>query len=149
MATVLIATEKPFAPDAREKAKRILREGGLEVRVLEKYAAREELIDALDGVQGVIVRSDRIDKDAMAASQLRLIVRAGAGVDKIDCRYAEEEGIVVENTPGLNANGVNELVFRLMSRAIRPLSGKVGRELKGKRLGIHGCKSGSLPGSAR
>ncbi|MBN1930169.1 MAG: hypothetical protein JW786_00990 [Desulfobacterales bacterium] len=139
MKTVLIATEKSFAPDARDAAVKIMKDAGLTVKVIEDYVNRQDLIEVLTEVNGLIVRSDMITKDIInAAPNLELIVRGGAGYDNIDHGYAEQKGIVVENTPGQNANAVAELAFKMMLRSIRRLNGKPGRELKGKKLAIHG-----------
>ena len=73
-----------------------------------------------------------------AAPELQLVVRAGSGFDNVDINYAEAHGIVVENTPGQNANAVAELALELMLSALRPLNGKPGRELKGRTLAVHG-----------
>ena len=68
---------------------------------------------------------------------MRIVVRAGAGYDNVDCAYAKGKGIVVENTPGQNSNAVAELVFGLLVYAVRNFyNGKSGTELKGKKLGI-------------
>ena len=86
----------------------------------------------------MIVRSDKITPDVLdAANQLKIIVRAGAGYDSIDTKYAKEKNVVVENTPGQNSNAVAELVFGMLVYAIRNFyNGKSGTELKGKKLGI-------------
>ena len=64
-------------------------------------------------------------------------MRAGAGVDNIDLSEATNKKIVVMNTPGQNANAVAELVFGLLIYALRNFySGKIGTELKGKKLGL-------------
>ncbi len=137
--TVLIATEKPFSPDARDAAVRIIKDGNLNVKLLEGYKSRQELLSAADGVNALIVRSDIIDKIVIDSSlNLELVVRAGAGYDNIDTSHAEQKGIVVEPTPGQNSNAVAELALQMMLSSIRPLNGKKGNELKGKRLGIHG-----------
>jgi len=137
--TVLIATEKPFAQDARDAAVKLMEDAGLNVRLLEGYKNREELLAAAEGVRALIVRSDKIDQAVIDEFPgLELIVRAGAGVDTIDHMYAEQKGIVVEPTPGQNSNAVAELAYEMMLMSVRPLNGKKGTELKGKRLGIHG-----------
>ena len=136
---VLIAAEKPFAQDARDAAVKLMEDAGLNVRLLEGYKNREELLAAAEGVRALIVRSDKIDQAVIDEFPgLELIVRAGAGVDTIDHMYAEQKGIVVEPTPGQNSNAVAELAYEMMLMSVRPLNGKKGTELKGKRLGIHG-----------
>src|SRR3989338_9390538 len=142
LGTVLIATEKPFAQDARDAAVQIMQESGLEVKLLENYTTKQQLIDALHGIEchiGLIVRSDIIDEEVLdAASGLKLVVRAGAGYDNIKHIYAEQKGIKVGITPGVNANAVAEHAFHLMQDFIRPIDGGTGTELRGKTLGIHG-----------
>jgi D-3-phosphoglycerate dehydrogenase len=135
---VIIATEKPFAAAAVEGIKKEMDNAGNEVVLLEKYAAKTDLLDAAKDADAMIVRSDKIDKEVFdAAKQLKIIVRAGAGYDSIDTTYAKEKGIVVENTPGQNSNAVAELVFGLLVYTVRNFyNGKAGSELKGKHLGI-------------
>lgn len=59
------------------------------------------------------------------------------GYDNVDCAYAKEKNVVVENTPGQNSNAVAELVFGLLVYGVRNFyNGKSGSELKGKKLGI-------------
>ncbi len=135
---ILIATEKPFAAAAVEGIKKELEGAGNEVALLEKYTDKAQLLDAVKDADALIVRSDKIDKQVLdAASKLKIVVRAGAGYDSIDTAYAKEKGIVVENTPGQNANAVAELVFGLLVYTVRNFyNGKAGTELRGKRLGI-------------
>lgn len=135
---VLIATEKPFAPVAVEGIKEILSEVGYEVALLEKYTAKEELLKAVRDVEAVIIRSDKIDAEVLAAApNLKIVVRAGAGYDNVDLAEAKARGIVVMNTPGQNANAVAELVMGLLVFAVRNFyNGKAGTELLGKKLGI-------------
>lgn len=135
---VLIATEKPFAPAAVEGIRKEIEAAGHELALIEKYTEKSELIEAVADADALIVRSDKITPDVLdAAKQLKIIVRAGAGYDSIDCAYAKEKGIIVENTPGQNANAVAELVFGLLVYAVRGFyNGKSGTELLGKKLGI-------------
>lgn len=135
---VLIATEKPFAKEALEAIKQEIISGGHSVDVLEKYADKAQLLSAVSDANAMIVRSDVIDKSVItAANNLKIVVRAGAGYDTIDTDYAKTKGVVVENTPGQNANAVAELVFGLLVFAVRNFyNGKSGSELKGKKLGI-------------
>ena len=135
---VLIATEKPFAKEALEAIKQEIISGGHSVDVLEKYADTAQLLSAVSDANAMIVRSDVIDKSVItAANNLKIVVRAGAGYDSIDTDYAKTKGVVVENTPGQNANAVAELVFGLLVYAVRNFfNGKSGTELKGKKLGI-------------
>ncbi|MGL4292313.1 MAG: 3-phosphoglycerate dehydrogenase [Bacteroidales bacterium] len=136
---VLIATEKPFAEEAVRQMRKILEEGGLQVDLLEKYTARKELIQAVENVDAIIIRSDIIDKEVFdSAKDLKLVIRAGAGYDNVDLIQASQHGVVVMNTPGQNANAVAEMVFGLMVfMARKGFDGSIGIELKGKTLGLH------------
>ena len=135
---ILIATEKPFAPAAVKNITSELEGAGHEVLLLEKYTDKAQLLEAVKDVDAMIVRSDKITPDVLdAANQLKIIVRAGAGYDSIDTKYAKEKNVVVENTPGQNSNAVAELVFGMLVYAIRNFyNGKSGTELKDKKLGI-------------
>ena len=135
---VLVATEKPFAAAAVEGIKKEIEAAGNELVLLERYTEKAQLLDAVKDVDAMIVRSDKVTSEVLdAASQLKIVVRAGAGYDSIDTAYAKQKNIVVENTPGQNANAVEELVFGMLVYAVRNFfNGKAGSELKGKRLGI-------------
>lgn len=135
---VLVATEKPFAAAAVNGIKVEIEAAGHEVVLLEKYTEKAQLVEAVKDADAMIVRSDKVTPDVLdAAGKLKIVVRAGAGYDSIDTAYAKEKGIVVENTPGQNANAVAELVFGMLVFGVRGFyNGKSGTELKGKKLGI-------------
>ena len=135
---VLIATAKPFAAEAVQGIKKEFEGTGHEVVLLEKYETNEQLLDAVKDVDAMIVRSDKITAEVLdAAKNLKIVVRAGAGFDSIDCQYAKEKNVVVENTPGQNANAVAELVMgMLVYVAPNHFNGKSGHELMGRRLGL-------------
>lgn len=135
---VLVATEKPFAAPAVVGIKNELEAAGNEVVFLEKYTEKSQLLEAVADIDAMIVRSDKVTSEVLdAAKNLKIVVRAGAGYDNVDCAYAKEKGVVVENTPGQNSNAVAELVFGLLVYAVRNFyNGKSGSELKDKRLGI-------------
>ena len=135
---VLVATEKPFAAAAVNGIKAEIEAAGNQLALLEKYTEKAQLLDAVKDADAMIVRSDKITPEVLdAAKQLKIVVRAGAGYDSIDTAYAKEKGVVVENTPGQNANAVAELVFGLLVYTVRNFyNGKAGTELKGKKLGI-------------
>lgn len=135
---VLIATQKPFAAAAVKGIREILEGAGHEVVLLEKYAEAKDLIDAVADVEAMIIRSDKVTPDVLdAAKKLKIVVRAGAGFDNVDLAAATAHGVVVENTPGQNANAVAELAIALMIFMSRnqftPVS---GIEVQGKKLGI-------------
>ena len=135
---VLILTEKPFAPAAVKGIREILEGAGHEVATLEKYTERAQALEAVKDANALIIRSDKVDAEVMAAApELKIVVRAGAGYDNVDLAAATERGIVVMNTPGQNANAVAELVFGMLVFGVRNFfNGKAGSELLGKRLGI-------------
>lgn len=135
---ILVFTEKPFAPAAAKAISEAIVASGNEVALVEK-GNREDLIKAVADADGLIVRSDIIDKEVMDnAPKLKVIVRAGAGYDNIDLAAATEHNICVMNTPGQNSNAVAELVFGMTVMMVRNLyAGTSGTELKGKSLGIY------------
>ena len=136
---VLIATEKPFAKTAVEGIEAILKEANYEVVRLEKYADKAELLAAVADVDALIIRSDKVTAEVLdAAKQLKIVVRAGAGFDNVDCAAAKAKGVVVMNTPGQNSNAVAELALGMMVYMARnQFNPGTGSELQGKTLAIH------------
>ena len=137
---ILVATEKPFAAAALNGIKEIIEKEGHELVLLEKYTEKSQLLEAVADVDAMIVRSDKVTAEVIeAAKQLKIVVRAGAGYDNVDLKACSERGIVVENTPGQNANAVAELAIGMMIYASRnQFTPGTGCELKGKMLGIQG-----------
>ncbi|MCX4260477.1 MAG: 3-phosphoglycerate dehydrogenase [Muribaculaceae bacterium] len=136
---VLVATEKPFAGVAVDGIRKVIEDAGYTLELLEKYTDKQQLLDAAATADAMIVRSDKVDAEILAAAKvLKLVVRAGAGYDNVDLAVAKARGVVVENTPGQNSNAVAELVFGMLVMAVRNMyAGTSGSELKGKTLGIH------------
>ena len=136
---ILVATEKPFAAAAVNGIKDIAQKAGHEVALLEKYTEKSQLLEAVADVDAMIVRSDKVTAEVIAAApKLKIVVRAGAGFDNLDLPACTEKGIVAMNTPGQNSNAVAELAFGMMVMAVRNFyNGTSGWELKGKKLGIH------------
>lgn len=136
---VLIATDKPFAKIAVDGIRKEVEAAGFELALLEKYTEKQQLLDAVVDANAIIIRSDIIDAEVIAAAKdLKIVVRAGAGYDNVDLAAATAAGVCVMNTPGQNANAVAELVFGMLVFAIRHFyDGTSGTELEGKRLGIH------------
>ena len=115
---------------------------------------RDELLAALPDADALIIRSaSKIDAEALAAAgKLRMIARAGVGVDNVDIPVATERGIVIMNTPDGNTISTAEMTFGLMLALARQipqahatmLAGKWDRksfsgvELRGKTLGVVG-----------
>lgn len=135
---ILVATEKPFAPVAVQGIKEVVEAAGHELVLVEK-GTKADMIAAVADAAGLIVRSDKVDKEVFdAAKQLKVVVRAGAGYDNIDLAEATAHGVCVMNTPGQNANAVAELVMGMLVTLIRNrYNGTSGTELLGKTLGIH------------
>jgi D-3-phosphoglycerate dehydrogenase len=106
---VLIAD--PLAPAAAQR----LRDAGHDV-VERTGLAGAGLIAALEGVQALLVRgATKVTADVLrGASDLRVVARAGTGLDNIDVVAAQERGVVVLNTPAANAVSVAVLVFGLV-----------------------------------
>jgi len=136
---VLVATVKPFAKKAVEEISTICQHAGYELILLESYDDEADLIQAVADVDALIIRSDKVTANVLAAAKnLKIVVRAGAGYDNVDLAAATEKGIVVMNTPGQNSNAVAELVFgMILNLARRHYTGKAGTELLGKKMGIH------------
>lgn len=139
MKKVLIATDKPFTKVAVDGIRKIVEGAGYELRLLEKYTAHSDFVNAVTDVDAVIIRSDIANREVMdAAKNLKIIVRAGAGYDNIDLAAAKEKGVVAMNTPGQNSNAVAELALGMMVYMARnSFNGTSGTELRGKTLGIH------------
>lgn len=136
---VLIATDKPFAKVAVDGIRHEIEAAGFELALLEKYTEKQQLLDAVVDADAIIIRSDIVDAEVIAAAkQLKIVVRAGAGYDNVDLEAATAAGVCVMNTPGQNSNAVAELVFGLLVYAARNFfNGTSGSELMGKKLGIH------------
>ena len=114
----------------------------------------EELKKVIKDYEGIIVRSrTKVKKEIIeAATKLKVIGRAGVGLDNIDLVAAEEKGITVMNTPGATSISVAELTIGLMLSLLRFIpqahastsAGKwekkqfKGKELYGKTLGLIG-----------
>ncbi|MCU4176549.1 NAD(P)-dependent oxidoreductase [Carboxylicivirga sp. N1Y90] len=139
MKKILVATEKPFAKAAIDEIRPIVEAAGYELALLEKYTEKAQLLDAVKDAQALIVRSDKVTREVVeAASELKIVVRAGAGFDNLDLEACTEKGIVAMNTPGQNSNAVGELVLGMMVFMARNgFNGSAGTELRGKKLGIH------------
>lgn len=128
----------------------------------ERFSANYNCGEAVENPEAILVRSAAMH-DMKLPQNLLAIARAGAGVNNIPIEKCSEQGIVVFNTPGANANAVKELVLAgllLTSRKVIPsigwaktLKGKgsevgklvekgksafVGPEIKGKTLGVIG-----------
>ena len=128
---------------------------------LETFTKEYVPVSEPEKADAILVRSTNM-KEMEFAKELKAIARAGAGVNNIPLEKCAEEGIVVFNTPGANANGVKELVLAGMLLASRDIIGGInwvqeneedgnitkdaekakkafaGCELEGKKLGVIG-----------
>ena len=110
---VLIATEKPFAQKAVDGIRRIVEEAGYELALLEKYTDKAQLLEAVADVDALIIRSDKVTAEVIAAApQLKIVVRAGAGYDNVDLAAATARGIVVITILKRNHRTVENAVRR-------------------------------------
>lgn len=136
---VLIATDKPFAKVAVDGISQEIMNAGFELALLEKYTEKQQLLDAVVDADAIIIRSDIVDAEVIAAAkQLKIVVRAGAGYDNVDLHAATAANVCVMNTPGQNSNAVAELVLGMLVYGVRNFfNGTSGTELMGKKLGIH------------
>jgi len=135
---VLVATQKPFSIAAVDGIKEIVEGAGYEFRLLEKYADKSELIEAVADADALIIRSDKVTAEVLdAAKNLKIVVRAGAGFDNVDLEAATAHNVVVMNTPGQNSNAVAELAIAMMIYMSRnQFTPATGCEIMGKKLGV-------------
>jgi D-3-phosphoglycerate dehydrogenase len=128
---------------------------------LDKFTDNYEAVANMGDADAVLVRS-AVMHELEFDKNLKVIARAGAGVNNIPLDRCAEEGIVVFNTPGANANGVKEMVLAGLLLASRDIVGGVewvkenqndadiakaaekakkafaGQEIEGKKLGVIG-----------
>ena len=89
---------------------------------LNNFNEQYQAVDNVDEAEGILVRSANM-LEMEFSKNLLAIARAGAGVNNIPCDKCAEQGIVVFNTPGANANGVKEMVLAAMLIASRDIIG--------------------------
>lgn len=122
---VLIADKFP------EYYTNILRKNDIEV-IYEPKLGEDDLIEAAKEVDILVVRSTKVNAAAIEnASNLNLIVRAGAGVNNINVATANKKGVYVANCPGKNAVAVAELAIGLMISLDRRIPHNVADFKKG------------------
>ena len=134
-------------------ASEILLKNNLEVEIKTDLSP-EELKKIIANYDGIIVRSaTKVTAEIIeAATNLKIIGRAGAGVDNIDVETAKSKNIIVMNTPGGNTNATAEHTIGLIFALLRKIPSAnmtthkglwekkkmKGNELKGKKIGIVG-----------
>lgn len=135
---ILVATEKPFAAAAVKGISEIATAAGHELALLEKYTEKSQFLEAVADADALIVRSDKVTAEVIAAApKLKIVVRAGAGYDNLDLAACTQRGIVAMNTPGQNSNAVAELAIAMMIFMSRNrFTPGTGCEIQGKTLGI-------------
>lgn len=126
--------------------------GGYEV-VQDAKTPLDEQVKAYPDAYALIVRSEKVPAAVIdALTNLKVVIRAGAGYDTIDIKHARKKGVDVMNTPGANANGVAEEVIAMMLADARHVvkadittragawekKDYMGREVTGKTVGIVG-----------
>ena len=127
-----------------------------QVVVLPKPPTEAELLPLLEDATALVVRSEtKVKKNIIAAAKkLRVVGRAGVGVDNVDIEAATQNGVVVMNTPGGNTITTAELTFTMLLSLARKVPqahatmiagkwdrkelGKSGVEVSGKTLGVLG-----------
>lgn len=141
------------AAPLHERAIEILKNAGLEV-VYEEYPDQEKLKELVRDVSAIIVRSKpKVTKEIIdAAPNLKVIARAGVGLDNIDVEYAKSKGIEIVNAPAASSRSVAELAIALIFNVARKIAFAdrkmregvwakkqcMGFELEGKTLGVIG-----------
>jgi D-3-phosphoglycerate dehydrogenase len=145
--------KKVLIPTKLDKvAANLLAEKGFEV-VQDADKSIEDLAKEHSNASVLTVRSEKVTPEIIdAMPELKLVVRAGAGYNTIDTKYARRKNIDVMNTPGANSNAVAEEVIAMILAACRNVvkgdittrEGKwekkalMGTELTGKTIGILG-----------
>ena len=134
-------------------AEKILLSNNIEVDVITNFTP-DELNQNINSYDGLIVRSaTQVNKELIEnAKNLKVVGRAGAGVDNIDIKAAKQKNIIVMNTPGGNTNATAEHTLALLLSLSRKISkaditthkgewakkSLKGNEIKGKTIGIIG-----------
>lgn len=137
-----------------DEAIKIMKDAGFEVTV-KTGMTPEQLLETIQEFDAIVVRSaTKVNKEVIERGKnLKLIARAGVGLDNVDKKAADGKGIKVVNTPAATSISVAELALGMMLAASRQItrgtiglkggkwekSALKGVELYGKTLGIIGC----------
>ncbi|OVE74054.1 hypothetical protein BVX94_01885 [bacterium B17] len=134
-------------------ARELLEENGSYQVVQDDSASLDELVKSHSDTHALIVRSEKVTQEIIdALPSLKVVIRAGAGFNTIDTKYARKRDVDVMNTPGANSNAVAEEVVAMMLADARHVveadkstrEGKwekkkfMGREITGKTVGVVG-----------
>lgn len=136
-----------------EKGVKMLEDAGFQIDQDTKLTS-EQLVSKISTYDAIVVRSrTQVTRELLdAAKKLKVVARAGVGLDNIEVEYAQAKGIMVINSPEAPCNAVAELVLGMMFNMARMINeadagmkqGKweknrlIGFEIKGKTLGIIG-----------
>ncbi len=154
MKPLVILTRK-LPENVEERMKKLFR---VELNADDHLFSREELIDAVQRADILVPTvTDKIDAQVIgsAGENLRMLANFGVGVDHIDLKAAQSRGITVTNTPGVLTEDTADIAITLMLSIMRRTNegerelrsgkwekwaptGMLGRQLRGKNLGIIG-----------
>lgn len=92
---------------------------------------KQQILDKIEQYQGIVIRSRfSIDKEFIdKASNLKFIARVGAGLENIDCQYAQRKGITLISSPEGNRNAVGEHTLAMLLSLLNKLK-KANRQIK-------------------
>lgn len=132
-----------IADEVHSKLDEILQRAGISVVRHDKLTT-EQLPSAVEDFNSIVVRS-RVKvnvKTVQAARNLKIVARAGAGVDNIDVAACTQKGVLVVNAPGSNSRSVAELTLALILSSVRNVVAACGsmREGKWERSKFHGTE---------
>lgn len=143
-----------IADNLAEEGVKILEESGLFEVDARKKTPREELLEIIKDYDGLIIRSaSKVNEEVLEkASKLKVVIRAGVGVDNIDIPACSNKGVVVMNAPAGNSISTAEQAIALMfslarkthvadasvKRAAWEKSKFTGTQLTGKTMGVIG-----------
>ncbi len=110
--------------------------------VIQPEISYEELLRTISEYDALIVRSrTKVTKEIIAAAKnLKVIGRAGTGLDNIDVEAAQKANVLVLNAPGANATAVAELTLGLMIALARDLPGAMSAATSGKKVKSYGTE---------
>jgi len=143
-----------IADNLSEKAVAVFKQRGIDFDI-KTGLDKQQILDVIGDYDGLVVRSSTkvTSKVVAAATRLKVIGRAGVGIDHIDLAAATDKGIIVMNTPFGNSITTAEHTISLMLALARKIpaadhstqagnwdrNGFMGVEVTGKTLGIIGC----------
>lgn len=112
----VLCTSRSFGREYKDPLD-LLKDNGCEIIMSQfsRQLTEDELVPIVKGIDGIIVGDDEVSAKVIEASDvLKVISKHGVGVDNIDIASAKAKGIVVTNTPGVNADAVADLIFGMI-----------------------------------